>query len=85
MNERAKGGAPGAGSAGPGAPRGESPLKLDVLDRLEKAIGRLADGTAPLEELVKAHEEAMGLLDEAEAELDALRNRAGELSWSLGA
>jgi len=57
---------------------------IDVLDRLEKAIGRLADGTAPLEELVKAHEEALGLLDEAEAELKALRERAGELSRSMG-
>jgi exonuclease VII small subunit len=84
MSERPKGGAPVAGSAGPGAPRGESPLKLDVLDRLEKAIGRLADGTAPLEELVAAHQEAVGLLDEAEAELKALRERAGELSRSMG-
>lgn len=57
----------------------------DVLDRLEKAIGRLADGTAPLEELVSAHEEASALLDEAEAELKALRERAGELSRSMGA
>jgi exonuclease VII small subunit len=57
----------------------------DVLDRLEKAIGRLADGTAPLEELVAAHEEALGLLDEAEAELKALREQAGELSRSMGA
>jgi exodeoxyribonuclease VII small subunit len=80
-----QGGAPGAGFAGPGALRGESPLKLDVLDRLEKAIGRLADGTAPLEELVAAHEEAMKLLDLAEAELEALRKRSDELSGAIGA
>jgi len=80
-----KGGAPGAGFAGPGASRGESPLKLDVLDRLEKAIGRLADGTAPLEQLVAAHEEALKLLDEAEAELKALRAKAEELTGSIGA
>jgi exodeoxyribonuclease VII small subunit len=57
----------------------------DVMDRLERAIGRLADGTAPLEDLVAAHEEAARLLDEAEAELQALRVRAGELSKSIGA
>ena len=63
----------------------ESATRLDVLDRLEKAIGRLADGTAPLEELVAAHAEALGLLDEAEAELKSLRERAAELSRSLQA
>jgi len=63
----------------------EPELKLDVLDRLEKAIGRLADGTAPLEELVAAHEEALGLLDEAEAELKAMRERAEERSRSMQA
>jgi len=63
----------------------EPELKLDVLDRLEKAIGRLADGTAPLDELVAAHEEALGLLDEAEAELKAMRERAEELSRSMQA
>ena len=57
----------------------------DVMDRLERAIGRLADGTAPLEDLVAAHEEATRLLDEAEVELQALRVRAGELSQSIGA
>lgn len=62
-----------------------SELPTDVLDRLEKAIGRLADGTAPLDELVKAHQEALGLLTEAEAELKGLRERAGELSRSMGA
>ena len=63
----------------------EPELKLDVLDRLEKAIGRLADGTAPLDELVAAHEEALGLLDEAEAELKAMRERVEELSRSMQA
>jgi len=63
----------------------ESATRLDVLDRLEKAIGRLADGTAPLEELVAAHAEALGLLDEAEAELKSLRERAAELSRSMPA
>ena len=63
----------------------ERVVKVDVFDRLEKAIGRLADGTAPLEELVAAHAEALGLLDEADAELKSLRERAEELSRSIQA
>jgi exonuclease VII small subunit len=55
----------------------------DVMVRLEKAIERLADGTAPLNELVAAHTEALKLLDEAEAELGRLRQRAAELAGSL--
>jgi len=51
----------------------------DVLDRLEDAIGRLADGSVPLYELVAAHERALKLLAEAEAELQALRDQADEL------
>jgi exodeoxyribonuclease VII small subunit len=61
-----------------------SETATDVLDRLEKAIGRLADGTAPLEELVAAHEEALKLLDEADNELIALRQQAEQLSRSIG-
>jgi exonuclease VII small subunit len=63
----------------------ERVMSPDVLDRLEKAIGRLADGTAPLDELVAAHAEALGLLDEADAQLKSLRERAEELSRSLQA
>ena len=63
----------------------ERVMNPGVLDRLEKAIGRLADGTAPLEELVAAHAEALGLLDEADAELKSLRERAEALSRSLQA
>jgi exodeoxyribonuclease VII small subunit len=55
----------------------------DVLDRLEKTIARLADGTAPLEELVTAHEQALKLLAEAEAELQELRTRSEDLSRQL--
>ena len=54
----------------------------DVLDRLEETIGRLADGSAPLDELVAAHERAVKLLAEAEAELQALRDQAEELGNS---
>jgi exodeoxyribonuclease VII small subunit len=55
----------------------------DVFDRLEKAIARLADGTAPLEELVAAHEQALKLLAEAEAELQTLRAQSDDLSRQL--
>jgi exonuclease VII small subunit len=59
------------------------PHPPDLMDRLEKAIQRLADGAAPVEELVAAHQEALKLLDEAEAELAGLRARAAELSESI--
>ena len=55
----------------------------DVLDRLEQTIGRLADGSAPLDELVAAHERAVKLLAEAEAELQGLRERSEELTRQL--
>ena len=59
--------------------------KEDVLDRLEATIGRLADGSAPLEQLVAAHQRALKLLDEAELELTELRSRADDLTRSLSA
>ena len=43
-----------------------------VLERLEKVIAKLADGSGPLDELVSAHEEATRLVDEAQARLRAL-------------
>jgi exonuclease VII small subunit len=55
------------------------------MERLEKTIGRLADGSAPLEELVAAHQEALKLLAEAEIELTSLRARAAELAETLKA
>ena len=55
----------------------------DLIDRLERAIGRLADPNAPLDELVSAHELAVKLLSEAEDELKALRARVEELSRQL--
>lgn len=56
-------------SAGPGL--GATPVD-DVLDRLEAAIARLADGRAPLEELVRSHDEAVRLMEEAEGRLAEL-------------
>jgi exonuclease VII small subunit len=55
----------------------------DVLDRLERTTGRLADANSPLDELVAAHEEALKLLAEAEAELEELRRRAAELAQTI--
>ena len=57
----------------------------DVMARLERAVERLADGGAPLDELVAAHQDALKLLDEAEAELAALRARAAEATEALKA
>ncbi len=55
----------------------------DVIVRLEKAIERLSDGAAPVEELVAAHQEALKLLDEAEADLARLKSRAAEVTEAL--
>jgi exodeoxyribonuclease VII small subunit len=55
----------------------------ELLASLEQTIGRLADGTAPLEELVAAHERAARLLADAEARLESLKARAEALSAQL--
>ena len=43
-----------------------------LLDELEKVISKLADGSAPLDELVSAHEEATRLVDTAQVRLRGL-------------
>lgn len=50
----------------------------DLLDRLDAAITRLADGSAPLDRLVAAYEEATRLAEQAEQELAALAERLAE-------
>ena len=50
----------------------------DLLAELEKTIARLAGGTAPLEELVAAHQRALKLLAEAQSRLADLKARADE-------
>jgi exodeoxyribonuclease VII small subunit len=46
-----------------------------ILDRLEAVITKLADGSAPLDDLVAADEEATRLVDEAQARLrDLMRD-----------
>jgi len=54
-----------------------------LLASLEQTIGRLADGTAPLDELVAAHERGARLLSEAEKRLESLRAKAEALSAQL--
>ena len=54
-----------------------------VLTDLEKTIAELAGGTAPLEELVAAHQRALRLLAEAQASLDELKGRADEITRKL--
>jgi exodeoxyribonuclease VII small subunit len=50
----------------------------DVLDRLEATIAKLAEGTAPIDRLVSAYEEATKLLEQAEKELAAVEKRLAE-------
>ncbi len=50
-----------------------------LLARLESNISLLADGSAPLDELVTAHQQAAGLLSEAERRLESLKARADQL------
>jgi exodeoxyribonuclease VII small subunit len=49
-----------------------------LLDELEKTIGKLADGTAPLDELVAAHQRALQLLEDAQARFTELKERADQ-------
>jgi exodeoxyribonuclease VII small subunit len=54
-----------------------------LLARLEANISLLAEGTAPLDELVMAHQQAAGLLSEAERRLESLKARADKLVVAL--
>jgi exodeoxyribonuclease VII small subunit len=54
-----------------------------LLARLESNIALLAEGSAPLDELVAAHQLAAGLLSEAERRLESLTARADELVVAL--
>ena len=55
----------------------------EVLAQLEITIAQLAAGTAPLDELVAAHQLAAGLLSEAEGRIEDLKARAEQLVSSL--
>jgi exodeoxyribonuclease VII small subunit len=55
----------------------------ETLAKLEKTIEQLADGSAPLDELVAAHQRAASLLSDAEERLEALKTRAERLARQL--
>jgi exodeoxyribonuclease VII small subunit len=55
----------------------------EILERLERNIAALAAGTAPLDELVAAHTEALRLLADAKARLQVLETRAGQIAKLL--
>ena len=59
------------------------PTFEELLASLEQTISRLADGAAPLDELVASHERARRLLADAETRLEALKTRADALSAQL--
>jgi exodeoxyribonuclease VII small subunit len=60
-----------------GSPAAEPTLD-ELLDRLERVIGALADPAAPLERLVTDYEEALRLVAVAQQRLDAAADRARE-------
>ena len=55
----------------------------ETLAKLETTIALLADGTAPLDELVAAHQRAASLLADAEERLEGLKIRAEQLARQL--
>ena len=65
-----------------GRPVEDPPLEVLLVD-LEKTIAELASGTAPLEELVAAHQRAVRLLAEAQGSLDELKAQADLISRKL--
>lgn len=61
----------------------ERPHLDALLADLEVTIGTLADGTAPLDELVAAHERAARLLEAAQARLAELKERIDQTTKLL--
>ncbi len=55
----------------------------ELLAGLEKTIAELSSGTAPLEELVAAHQRALLLLAAAQTSLDELKGRADDIARKL--
>jgi exonuclease VII small subunit len=54
-----------------------------ILAELEKTIARLADGTAPVDELVASHQRALELLDAAQTRFAQLKERADQTATLL--
>ncbi len=61
----------------------EAPRFEELLATLETTIAELASGTAPLEELVAAHQRALRILAEAQVRLDELKARADQIARSI--
>ncbi|HKC18772.1 MAG TPA: exodeoxyribonuclease VII small subunit [Candidatus Dormibacteraeota bacterium] len=55
----------------------------DLLVELDNSIARLADGKAPLDQLVAAHQRAVELLAKAQSRLGELKRRAEEAAGLL--
>jgi exodeoxyribonuclease VII small subunit len=62
----------------------EAPPLEELLDQLEAVIGRLSEGSAPLDRLVSDYQEAARLLEAAEARLDAATRRVLEVGTDVG-
>ena len=60
-------------------PASAAPTLEELLERLEAALGRMSDGSAALDQLVAAHEEAGRLLVAAEVRFAELNEWARRL------
>ena len=65
------------------SPNRNEPGFDETLAKLEQTIALLADGSAPLDELVAAHQRAANLLSNADERLEALKTRAERLARQL--
>ena len=60
------------------------PASLDsLLSELEKTVATLAEGSAPLDELVAAHQRAVRLLAQAQSSFAELKERADQATGGL--
>ena len=68
-----------------GSPASSAPsTSLDsLLAELDRTIAALADGSAPIDQLVEAHRRAVDLLARAQASFATLKERADEAGASL--
>jgi exonuclease VII small subunit len=55
----------------------------DLLTSLERTIAELRDGSAPLDQLVSAHQRALQLLAQAQERMTLLRERAEKAAAAI--
>jgi exonuclease VII small subunit len=55
----------------------------DLLTSLERTIAELRDGSAPLDQLVSAHQRALQLLSQAQERMTLLRERADKAAAAI--